>query len=164
MTTQKTTKIRSGALLAGMNPCCERLAEFTCKKETPLRTDTCGVTFLVSGMEGHTMEQVISYCPFCGKDISIKDTHRLEDVLSADSEFQIRFADGTEMVVKDCHPIDFSIYHRTGGWTGSVVEFSGSEKQIRFFKSGSGIDFHEEDILSIRNNQTGKTVYQRKSA
>jgi hypothetical protein len=147
-----------------MKPCCDRLADIASKDGSPIRTDAYGVTFLVSGMEGYTMEQAISYCPFCGKDISIKDTHRLEDVLSADSEFQIGFADGTEAAVKGCHPIDFSIYHRTGGWTGSVVEFTGSEKQKQFFKTGSGIDFYEEDILSIRNNQNGETVYQRQES
>jgi len=110
------------------------------------------------------MEQAICYCPFCGADISIKDTHRLEDVMSADSEFQICFADGTEMVVKECTPIDFSIYHKTGGWTGSVIEFTGNEKQRQLFKTGSRIDFSEEDIVSIRNTQTGETVYPKDRA
>ena len=144
-----------------MKPCCDRLADFVGKELSPLRTDDYGVTFLGCCKDGYTEEQTISYCPFCGADISIKDTHRLADALSADSEFQIRFTDGIEMVVKDCNPIDFSIYHRIGGWTGSVIEFTGNEKQRQLFKTGSGIDFYEEDILSIRNNQTGETVYQR---
>jgi hypothetical protein len=107
------------------------------------------------------MEQAISYCPFCGTDISIKDTHRLEDVLSVDSEFQIRFDDGTELNVKDCEPIDFPIYHRIGGWNGSLVAFAGSQSAMKLFKPGSGVDFYEDDILSIRNNQTGDIVYER---
>jgi len=110
------------------------------------------------------MEQAISYCPFCGTDISVKDTHLLEDVLSADSELQIRFTDGTEMVVKGCKPIEFSIYHKIGGWTGSVIEFTGNEKQRQLFKTGSRIDFYEEDIVRIRNTQTSETVYQNNRA
>ena len=84
--------------------------------------------------------------------------------MSADLEFQICFADGTEMVVKECTPIDFAIYHKSGGWTGSVIEFTGSEKQRQLFKTGSRIDFYEEDIVSIRNTQTGEIVYQNNRA
>lgn len=144
-----------------MKPCCEHLADITSKERSPIRTDSYGITFLVSVMEGYTMEQAISFCPFCGKDISIKDTHRLEEVLSTDSEFQIRFADGTEVQVKGCVPIDFSIYHKTGGWSGSVVAFAGSEKQMKLFRPGSGIDFYEDDVLTIQNNRTGEIVYDK---
>jgi hypothetical protein len=147
-----------------MKPCCDRFAEVANKERSPIRIDAYGCAFLVSDMEGYAMEQAISYCPFCGADISIKDTHRLEDAMSADSEFQICFADGTEMVVKECTPIDFSIYHKTGGWTGSVIGFTGNEKQRQLFKTGSRIDFYEEDIVSIRNTQTGEIVYQNNRA
>lgn len=145
-----------------MTHCCDSLATYTGKETSPIRIDAYGVTFLVSRMAACSMEQAISYCPFCGTNISIKDTHRLEDVFSVDSEFQIHFDDGTELSVKDCESIDFSIYHKAGGWSGSVVAFTGSEKQLKLFKPGSGIDFYEDDILSIRDKRTGQNVYEKK--
>jgi len=144
-----------------MKPCCDDLADYVCKEQSPIRIDAYGVAFLVSRMEGYAVEQTISYCPFCGMDISLKNTHRLEGVLSIDSEFQICLADGIEMEVKDCVPVDFSIYRQTGGWSGSVVTLTGSEKQMRLFKPGSGIDFYEDDILTIRNSRTGDIVYEK---
>lgn len=107
------------------------------------------------------MERVISYCPFCGKDISIKKTHQLEDILSADSEFKIHFSDGTEIIAKDCDAIDFSIYNQTGGWNCTVVDFVGTEKQMKLFKPGSQMDFYEDDIVSIRCNQQGAVLYKK---
>ena len=39
--------------------------------------------------------------------------------------------------------------HKIGGWTGSVIGFNGNEKQRQLFKTGSRIDFYEEDIVSM---------------
>lgn len=145
-----------------MKTCCDGLEEMFGKEPHLFRRDEYGVIFLVCRRDGYTEEQTISYCPFCGTDISIKNTHRLKDVLSAHSEVLIRFTDGTENYLKDCVPIDFSVYHRVGGWNGSIVAFAGSEKQMRFYKAGSKIDFYENDIFSIQNTETRESVYQKK--
>ena len=146
-----------------MKTCCDRLEEMFSKEPYLFRRDEYGVIFLVWRRDGYTEEQTIFYCPFCGTDISIKDTHRLKNILSAHSEFLIRFTDGTEFQLKDCIPIDFSIYHRVGGWSGSIVSFAGSEKQMRLYKAGSKIDFYENDIFSIHDPKTFESVYQKKS-
>lgn len=143
-------------------PCCDRLEEMFSKEPYLFRRDEYGVVFLVCRKDGYTKEQTISFCPFCGTDISIKNTHRLKNVLSAHSEFLIRFTDGTEFQLKDCAPIDFSIYHRAGGYSGTVVAFAGTKKQMRLYKAGSRIDFYENDILSIRNGKVGEAVYEKK--
>lgn len=144
-----------------MNPCCDSLADYIGKERSPIRIDDYRVTFLVSSMEGYTMERAISYCPFCGKDISIKNTHQLEDILSADSEFRIQFSDGTEIIAKDCDAIDFSIYNQTGGWNCRVVDIIGTEQQKKLFKPDSLMDFYEDDILSIRCNLEGAFLYKK---
>ncbi len=144
-----------------MNACCSRLAEIIDKNWSPIRNDDHGVTFLIRGIDACTMETVISCCPFCGTDISVKNTHRVQDVLAADCEFRIHFANGSEVVVKDCSPVDFSIYHQTGGWSGTIVDFEGTEAQINLFKPGSGIDFYEDDIVSVQRNGTCDLLYQK---
>ena len=143
-------------------PCCERLEGMLDKEPYLFRRDEYGVIFLACRKDGYTEEQTISFCPFCGTDISIKNTHRLKNVLSAHSEYFVQFTDGTEFQLKDCAPIDFSIYHRAGGYSGTVVTFAGTEKQMGLYKAGSKIDFYEDDIMSIRNKQAGEAVYEKR--
>jgi hypothetical protein len=89
-------------------------------------------------------------------------THKLNDVLACEGVLVVRFSDGHDFEVSGCHPVDYSIYRLNGGWCGSVERYLGnSEKKNSLFRPNSGIDFYEDDIISIEEKTTGKILYRR---
>ena len=93
---------------------------------------------------------------------SYRPTHELVNVFRRAGTLIVDFSDGDQFAVTHCSPIDYSIYHRRGGWCGTVIEYLGSsEKKKRLFRPDSGIDLYEEDIVRVTDKNTGEVIWQK---
>jgi hypothetical protein len=93
---------------------------------------------------------------------SYRPTHELVDIFRRAGALIVDFNDGDQCAVSECSPIDYSIYHLRGGWSGTVIEyFEPSEKKKRLFPPDTGIDLYEEDIVRVTDKNTGEVLWQK---
>lgn len=86
-------------------------------------------------------------------------THRFLGIIDvAESVFRFAMKDGDVFILKDCYPIDDSIYERKGEWSGQIVSMI-SDPANKFHKSGNGLDFLEDDIIRIYDETTGTIIF-----
>jgi hypothetical protein len=148
-----------------MNSCCSSLDSALSEHKTPtLRKDKNGLVYLViERADLHLMEQAIRFCPFCGINIWIPETHKLENTFNTEEKLEITFLDGHILDVSRCNPIDYSIYGLKGGWC-CTVEGAYDLRSKKLFRNGSGVDIYEQDILKIAAKQDGKILYENQKA
>jgi len=91
--------------------------------------------------------------------------HKLRDPLedSGDRVFLIAFTNGDVFRLRRFVIVDHSIYGDPDKWCADVVEpVSGARPQFKqLFRPGTGLDFLESDIASIRDEVSDKLVYAR---
>ena len=72
--------------------------------------------------------------------------------------FRIRFKDGEIYTLDDLCPISPEVYGVTGQWSGHVVAAEIAAEKQRFHRSGSGVDFSENDVAEIFDVTAGEQL------
>jgi len=63
--------------------------------------------------------------------------------------FRIRFTDGEIYTLEGLQPLSPELYGVAGQWSGYIVATEIPAEKERFHRSGSGIDFKENDVAEI---------------
>jgi hypothetical protein len=130
-----------------------------------IHRDSFDVFYIANSLDGARGSSVLQNCPFCGTSLEIKDTHRLEGILSRNCIFEIHFIHGDIFDLSGCSPIDYSIYHERGGWSCTVDAFYSDDIHAqKFHRPGSGIDIRENDISKIIEKDSGTILYDLNTA
>ncbi len=88
-------------------------------------------------------------------------THKLMRILDGRNScnFKITFRDAEAFVLKELYPVDFSIYGKTGQWSGEIVALIAPLSKLMVHKVGNGLDFIEDDVQEILDLSTGQVVF-----